>query len=500
MSVNKDRGFMIYQRETPPEQPVEERIKHWREFTLRLPPDKLQQQASRCMNCGVPFCHSGCPLGNLIPDFNRAMQDDDWELAIQILHSTNNFPEFTGRVCPAPCEPACCLGVTDPPVTIKNNERAIADRAIADGRIRPNPPKHETGKCVAIVGSGPAGLAAAQQLRRAGHRVTVYERSDVPGGLLVYGIPDFKLDKQLVQRRIEQLEAEGVVFQCNAWVGRDIDPNDLVEKYDAVLLTVGSTKPRDLNIPGRELGGIHFAMEFLTQQNRRVANRPNPENEITAQGKAVVILGGGDTGADCHGTSIRQGARSVRSVELLPRPPEGTNPATPWPMWPNILRTSTSHQEGGERLWSVLTKEFVGENGQVKKIIAVRLQWSDPDANGRRTFKEIPGSQFELEADLVLLALGFEHPEDDIPQQLGLKRDPRGNIAADYMGPAAFKTSREKVFAAGDARRGQSLVVWAIHEGREAARAVDLFLQGRTLLPSIFSFGYEGAAPELTKA
>ncbi len=497
MSVNKDRGFMLYQRETPPDEPVEERVRHYQEFSLSLPQDKLAQQAARCMNCGVPFCHSGCPLGNLIPDFNRAVQDDDWDKALVILHSTNNFPEFTGRVCPAPCEPACCLGVTDPPVTIKTIERAIADRGWADRRIKPQPPKHETGKSIAIVGSGPAGLAAAQQLRRVGHRVTVFERSDVPGGLLVYGIPDFKLDKELVARRIAQLEAEGVIFECNAWIGKDTDANDLVANYDAVLLTVGSTKPRDLKIPGRELSGIHFAMDFLTQQNRRVAGRPNEGTEILATGKKVVILGGGDTGSDCHGTSIRQGAQEIWSVELLPKPPEGSNPATPWPMWPNILRTSSSHQEGGERLWSIMTKAFHGENGHVKSISAVRLEWSEPDASGRRTFTEVPGSEFELECDLVLLALGFEHPEDDIPQQLGLKRDSRGNIAADYSGKRAFYTSREKVFAAGDARRGQSLVVWAIHEGREAAHVIDLFLQGKTLLPSIFSYGYESAAPEL---
>lgn len=497
MSVSKDKGFMVYARETPPDLPVEERVRHYDEFTTELPGEKLRQQGYRCMNCGVPFCHAGCPLGNVIPDFNAAVQDEDWDVALRILHSTNNFPEFTGRVCPAPCEAACCLGVTDPPVTIKFIERVIADRGFAEGRVRPQPPQRETGKTVAIVGAGPAGLAAAQQLRRAGHGVTVFERSDEPGGLLIYGIPDFKLNKHLVRRRIGQMKAEGVRFECCQWVGRDVHPNALVEQYDAVLLAIGSTKPRDLPVPGRELDGIHFAMDFLVQQNRRVSGKPISGPEITAAGKRVVILGGGDTGSDCHGTSIRQGAKEVWSVELLPRPPEDSNPATPWPTWPLILRTSTSHQEGGQRLWSVLTKRFVGEDGRVAKIEAVRLAWSDPDATGRREYTEIPGSVFEIDCDLVLLALGFEHPEHDVPEQLGLARDRRGNVTAPYDGHSAYRTSREKVFAAGDARRGQSLVVWAVHEGREAARAIDIYLEGSSLLPSAFSYGYESAAPDI---
>ena len=491
MFPSKDKGFRAYKRELPPDKPVTERIRTFEEFTTEFSNEKMREQGYRCMDCGVPFCMSGCPLGNIIPDFNDLVKDDNWREALDTLHSTNNFPEFTGRVCPAPCEAACCLGVTDPPVSIKLIERAIGDRGFREGWIRPEPPSFETEKTVAVIGSGPAGLAAAQQLRRAGHRVTVFERDDVPGGLLQYGIPDFKMGKELVARRIEQMKQEGVEFRCRTWVGHDVDANELVDEFDAVLLTVGSTQPRDLDIPGRDLDGIHFAMEFLTQQNRRVAGKSINTAEITAKDKHVVVLGGGDTGSDCHGTSVRQGAKNVLSVELLPKPPAGYNPSTPWPMWPLILRTSSSHQEGGERDWSILTKEFVGENSKVKAIKAVRLEWSEPDADGRRKFEEVPGSEFELPADLVLLALGFIHPEDDLPEQLSLDRDPRGNVKADYDGPNMYKTSRDKVFAAGDARRGQSLVVWAIHEGREAARAVDLYLMGESDLPSAMSYGYD---------
>lgn len=491
MFGSKEKGFMMFDRELPPNAPVAERTTHYEEFTGDFPNEKLRQQGYRCMNCGVPFCHSACPLGNVIPDFNDMVKDNDWREAWRILHSTNNFPEITGRVCPAPCEEACCLSVTDPPVTIKLIERTIADRGTKDGWIQPEPPRIETGKSVAVIGSGPAGLAAAQQLRRAGHLVTVYERADAPGGLLTYGIPDFKLDKAIVQRRLDQMAAEGVIFQCNTWVGKDLDAGRLVEEQDAVLVTVGATKPRDLVVPGRDLQGIHFAMDFLTQQNRRVAGKDIEGASICATGKDVVILGGGDTGADCLGTCIRQGARRVWSVELLPKPPKDDNPATPWPMWRNILRTSTSHQEGGEREWSVLTKRFSGEGGSVKRLHAVRLNWSPPDANGRQRFEEIPGTEFVLECDLVLLALGFVQPDEDIPQQLALERDERGNIRAECNGPRAFCTSRDKVFAAGDARRGQSLVVWAIHEGREAARAIDIYLMGESDLPSAASFGFD---------
>ncbi|MCP4642144.1 MAG: glutamate synthase subunit beta [bacterium] len=496
MRPNKEDGFMTYQRELPPNRPVADRVKHFEEFAERFDEEKMRDQGYRCMNCGVPFCTSGCPLGNIIPDFNDLVKDNLWREALDKLHSTNNFPEFTGRVCPAPCEAACCLGVTDPAVTIKLIERAISERGLDEGWIQAEPPEQESGKSVAVVGSGPAGLAAAQQLRRASHKVVVYERADEPGGLLMYGIPDFKLGKQLVRNRIRQMEAEGVEFKCNAWVGEDIDPNDLVSEYDAVLLTVGSTQPRDLEIPGRELSGIHFAMEFLSQQNRRVSGKDVEGDEITAKDKSVVILGGGDTGSDCHGTSIRQGAKQIWSLELLPKPPSEYNPSTPWPVWPLILRTSTSHEEGGERDWSVLTKGFVGENGRVTKLQAVRLEWSEPDENGRRSFEEIAGSEFELECDLVLLALGFVHPEEPISAKLGLERDGRGNILAGYDGPDRYKTSNDKVFAAGDARRGQSLVVWAIHEGREAARAVDQSLMGCSDLPSVSSHGYDAVSED----
>lgn len=492
MFPSKEKGFMTFECEVPRNAPVESRVKHFDEFAGTLSLEEYRKQGYRCMNCGVPFCTSGCPLGNVIPEFNDRVKDDNWEEALDILHSTNNFPEFTGRVCPALCEAACCLGLIKPPVIIKQLERIIIERGWEDGRVVPEPPAVETGKKVAVVGSGPAGLAAAQQLRRAGHQVTVYERDEEPGGLLRYGIPNFKLSKEIVRRRVRQMEEEGVVFRCGVHVGDDVDANQLVAEYDAVLLTIGSTQPRDLDVPGRELKGIHFAMEFLSQQNRRVTGLPIPEGEdILAQGKKVLVIGGGDTGSDCVGTSIRQGALSVMSFELLPKPPAGFNPETPWPLWPRILRTSTSHEEGGQREWSVLTKSFSGENGHVSKVHAVRIEWSEPDANGRRSFKEIPGSEFEWDCDLVFLALGFLHPEQTIPQQLGLECDARGNVKAAYDGASRFQTSREKVFAAGDARRGQSLVVWAIHEGREAARAIDYHLMGTTDLPSADTYGYE---------
>ncbi len=488
MRPSKEKGFMVYKREVPPYRPVEERLRHWDEFLIEPPVEKTREQGYRCMNCGVPFCQSGCPLGNVIPDFNDGVKDDDWARALDILHSTNNFPEFTGRVCPAPCEAACVLGITDPPVTIKLIEREIGDRGWHEGWIRPQPPSQRTGKTVAVVGSGPAGLAAAQQLARAGHSVTVYERDDEPGGLLLYGIPDFKLNKTLVRRRVEQMKAEGVEFKCNVAVGDDVDANELVQEYDAVLLTIGSTKARDLDIPGRELDGIHLAMEFLTQQNRRVSGKPVTGKEITATGKNVIILGGGDTGSDCLGTSLRQGARHVWSFELLPKPPASRDSGgQPWPLWPMTLTTSSSHEEGGERDWSVLTKSFSGEGGKVKKLHGVRLEWTPADGNGRRSMKEIPGSEFALDCDLVLLALGFLHPEHRIASQLGLDLDMRGNIKADKD----FQTSRPGVFAAGDARRGQSLVVWAIHEGREAARCVDISLMGHSDLPGAATYGYD---------
>jgi len=478
---------MVYERETPSYKDKKDRVKHWDEFLTDFDDHKMAEQGYRCMNCGVPFCMSGCPLGNIIPDFNDFVKDARWDEALERLHSTNNFPEFTGRVCPAPCEAACVLGINEPPVTIKLIERAIADHGFESNAIKPEPPQRKTGKKVAVIGAGPAGLAAGQQLCRAGHDVTIYERSDEPGGLLLYGIPDFKLNKDIVRRRLRQMEAEGVTFKCGVEVGIDIDANDLEKEFDAVLITAGSTQPRDLPIPGRELEGIHFAMQFLIQQNRRVSNKAVAEKEITATGKNVIILGGGDTGSDCHGTSIRQGAKQVWSLELLPKPPDGHNERTPWPLWPVILRTSSSHEEGGKRDWSILTKEFTGEDGKVKGLKCVRIEW-EADAAGRMQMKEIPGTEFELKCELVLLALGFIHPEHSLPNQLGLELDPRGNIKAEF---GKYATSRENIFAAGDARRGQSLVVWAIHEGREAARAIDIVLMGHSDLPSAYTHGYD---------
>ncbi|GMW02700.1 MAG: dihydropyrimidine dehydrogenase subunit A [Candidatus Hydrogenedentota bacterium] len=485
---SKEKGFMVYKRETPSYRPVEERTKHWDEFLQDFDDSKMKEQGYRCMNCGIPFCMSGCPLGNIIPDFNDGVKDLDWKRALDTLLSTNNFPEFTGRVCPAPCEASCVLGITDPPVTIKLNERSIADRGFAEGWINPELPEVRTGKKVAVIGSGPAGLAAAQQLNRAGHTVTLFERADEAGGLLMYGIPDFKLNKDVVRRRLKQMAAEGVIFRCGVEVGKDVTAAELEKEFDAILLTTGSTQPRDLPIPGRELDGVHFAMDFLTQQNRRVSGKEVVENAILANGKTVVILGGGDTGSDCLGTSLRQGAKHVWSLELLPRPPEGENPSTPWPLWPVIYRTSSSHEEGGDRDFSVLTKEFLGDgNGKLRAIQAVRVEWVKDDS-GRMQMKEVAGSEFEIECELVLLAMGFVHPEHVLPKQLGLELDPRGNVKAEY---GQYSTSKPNVFAAGDARRGQSLVVWAIHEGREAARAIDIRLMGHSDLPSAQSFGYD---------
>ncbi|MBI4459683.1 MAG: glutamate synthase subunit beta, partial [Acidobacteria bacterium] len=447
----------------------------------KMPAEELRTQGARCMDCGMPCCHTGCPLNNIIPDWNDLVYRDRWKDALQVLHSTNNFPEFTGRVCPAPCEAACVLGINNDPVTIKQIEKAIADRGFAEGWTQPQPPAVRTGKKVAVIGSGPAGMAAAQQLARAGHAVTLFEKSDRVGGLLRYGIPDFKMEKHLIDRRVEQMEQEGVTFRTSVNVGFDVDGSQLLREHDAILIAIGSTVPRDLPVPGRELKGIHFAMEFLPLQNRRVAGLPlDPNTSITATGKNVVIIGGGDTGADCLGTSIRQGAEEIHMIELLPMPPSSRTAETPWPNWPMTLRVESSHEEGGQRQWSISTKKFTGENGRVKTLHAVRLDWSAADGNGRRTMQEIPGSEFEIEADLVLLALGFLHPRHDgLVEQLGLKLDPRGNIAVNEN----FMGSVPGVFAAGDARRGQSLVVWALAEGRKAARAVDLYLMGRTCLP-----------------
>jgi glutamate synthase (NADPH) small chain len=477
--MGKITGFKEFKRETPSRRPARERLKDWREFDLKMPEDKLRTQGARCMDCGVPFCHKGCPLGNLIPDWNDLIYRGRWRDAIDRLHSTNNFPEFTGRVCPAPCEEACVLNINNDPVTIKLIEKSIIEHAFAEGWIGPHTAIRQTGKKAAVIGSGPAGLACAQQLARAGHKVTVYERADRIGGLLRYGIPGFKLEKRFLDRRLEQMQAEGVRFITDCRAGYDIHADELRAKYDAICLTVGATKPRDLRIPGRELKGIRFAMEFLPQQNKREAGDIiDPATEITARGKNVVILGGGDTGSDCLGTSNRQGAKVVHQFELLPMPPARRTAEMPWPEWPMILRTSSSHEEGVERDWSINTKSFSGENGHVRKLHGVRLAWKRD--NGRMVMEELPGTEFELECDLVLLALGFLGPEPDgIIAELGLELDQRGNIACqNYM------SSVPGVFAAGDGRRGQSLVVWAIWEGREAARAVDAYLMGETMLPA----------------
>lgn len=477
--MGKITGFMEIKRETPSRRPVRERISDWREYELKMPNDKLVEQGARCMDCGIPFCHRGCPLGNIIPDWNDLVYRGRWREAIDRLHWTNNFPEFTGRVCPAPCEEACVLNINNDPVTIKLIEKSIIDHAWAEGYVTPQPNPRKTGKRVAVAGSGPSGMACAQQLARAGHSVTLYERADRLGGLLRYGIPDFKLEKWQVERRVEQMKAEGVEIVTNCRVGFDIHADQLRAKHDAIVLTVGATKPRDLPVPGRELKGIHFAMEFLPQQNKRNAgDTVAPEVAITASGKRVVILGGGDTGSDCLGTSNRQGASVVYQYELLPMPPERRTAAMPWPDWPMILRTSTSHEEGVTRDWSINTKYFSGHGDVVKKLHGVRLNWKQD--GGRMLMEEVPGSEFELECDLVLLALGFLGPEPDgIVSELGLKLDQRGNIACDN-----YHSSVPGVFAAGDARRGQSLVVWAIWEGRECARAVDAYLMGESFLPA----------------
>ncbi len=488
--MGKATGFMEYAREAPKSRPVDARIQDYKEVYTRTADDVLKNQGARCMDCGVPFCHTGCPIHNIIPDWNDLVYRGRWQDALRVLHSTNNFPEFTGRICPAPCEAACVLGINNDPVTIKQIEKHIVDRGWAEGWIVPEPPATRTGKKVAVIGAGPAGMAAAQQLNRAGHAVTLFEKNEVPGGLLALGIPDFKMEKRHIERRVEQMTAEGVEFRCGVHVGVDIEAKELLAEYDAVLISTGSEQPRDLPIPGRDLDGIHFAMDFLPQQNRRVGGRPvQPEFDLTAEGKHVIIIGGGDTGADCLGTSRRQGAKSIHQFELLPKPPESRDDpgAFPWPEWPFTFKSESSHEEGDVRDYAVNTKKLIGdEAGHVRRLQGVRLKWSevDPETN-RRPFKfeDIPGSEFELEADLVLLAMGFVHPvQEGFLNQLGVEYDPRGNVQAPFAG---FQTSVDKVFAAGDARRGQSLVVWAIAEGRKAARAVDEFLMGRSDLPSV---------------
>ena len=478
--MGKITGFLEVDRDLPQRRPVPERLRDWQEFEGKLPEEQLRQQAARCMDCGIPFCHKGCPLGNIIPDWNDLVYRSRWREAIDRLHATNNFPEFTGRVCPAPCEESCVLNINQRPVTIKQIEKQIIEHAFKHGWVTPQVPTHRTGKKVAVVGSGPAGLACAQQLARAGHWVTVFERDDRIGGLLRYGIPDFKMEKHLIDRRMAQMVAEGVTFTPSTNVGVDVTGEQLRREFDAVVLAGGATASRDLQVPGRELRGIHLAMEFLPQQNKTVAGDTVP-NQLTATGKRVVILGGGDTGSDCLGTSNRQGAVSVHQFELLPQPPENrTGEVAPWPFWPMILRTSSSHEEGVTRDWSILTKSFSGDAaGNVRKLHAVRLEWVQD--NGRTVMREIPGSELTIDADLVLLALGFVGPEKEgLVSQLDLQLTDRGNVAVG----ADYQATVPGVFACGDMRRGQSLVVWAIWEGRECARGVDAYLMGHTDLPA----------------
>ncbi len=471
--MGKDTGFMEFTREMPTRRPVGERVNDWFEIYLDFPEEKLRKQGARCMDCGVPFCHTGCPLNNIIPDWNDLVYRGRWREAIRVLHSTNNFPEFTGRICPAPCEAACVLGINAPPVTIKQIEKTIIDYAFGQGWIRPEPPAARTGKRVAVVGSGPAGLAAAQQLARAGHWVTVFEKSDRIGGLLRYGIPNFKMEKHLIDRRLEQMSGEGVEFKPNSHVGHNVPVEDLRKEFDAILLSGGAEHSRDLKVPGRELRGIHFAMEFLPQQNK-VCEGDTVANQILATGKRVVIIGGGDTGADCLGTTHRQKPVSVHQFELLPMPPKERSPLTPWPLWPMQLRVEGAHEEGGIREWSVATSKFKGdENGNVKQLHGVRV---GPPPK----FEPVPGTEFTMDADLVLLAMGFLGPvRNGMIEQLGVALDQRGNVSTDEN----YMSSVPGVFAAGDMRRGQSLVVWAIAEGRKAARGVDQFLMGETKLP-----------------
>jgi glutamate synthase (NADPH/NADH) small chain len=477
--MGKVTGFLEIAREEPALLPVADRVRRYAEFTLPMADEAVSRQAARCMDCGIPFCQSGCPVNNVIPEWNDLVYRGGFREALDALHATNNFPDFTGRVCPAPCEAACTLNINDRPVTIKSIEHSIVDKGWEDGLIVPVPPARKTGKRVAVVGSGPAGLACAQQLARAGHDVVVFEKNDRIGGLLRYGIPDFKLEKQHIDRRIDQMKAEGVVFLTGVHVGVRHDARRLLEDFDAIVLAGGSEHPRDLDVPGRDLEGIHFAMDFLPQQNRRVAGDEVP-GQILATGKHVVVLGGGDTGSDCIGTSIRQGAASVTNFELMPRPPLEEDKPLTWPAWPMKLRTSSSHEEGCERDFAVATKRLSGEGGRVGRLHAVRLEWRR-DASGALRPEELPGSEFDVPADLVLLALGYLHPvKKGMLEQLGVALDGRGNVKADT---SRYQTSNPSVFAAGDMRRGQSLVVWAIREGRQCGRAVDEFLMGSSELP-----------------
>jgi glutamate synthase (NADPH/NADH) small chain len=487
--MGKVTGFLEYGRLEEGYEPVEKRLKTYKEFVIGLKEDEAKVQGARCMDCGTPFCNSGCPVNNIIPDFNDLVYRGDWRHAIEVLHSTNNFPEFTGRICPAPCEAACTLNINDDPVGIKSIEHAIIDRAWMEGWVRPQPPARKTGKKVAVVGSGPAGLAAAQQLARAGHEVTVFEKNDRIGGLLRYGIPDFKMEKSHIDRRIEQMQAEGVTFRTGVLVGEMpkgskvtngakeiLSPEQLLKDFDAVLLAGGAEQSRDLPVPGRDLAGVHFAMEFLPQQNKVVAG-DKLKDQIRADGKHVIVIGGGDTGSDCVGTANRHGAKSVTQFELMPMPPEQENKPLTWPYWPYKLRTSTSHEEGCVREFAIATKEFIGENGHVTGLKTVRVEWKD----GKMV--ELPGTEQIMKADLVLLAMGFVGPVASVLEAFGVDKDNRGNAKASTDLIGGYRTNVDKVFAAGDMRRGQSLVVWAIREGRQAARAVDEFLMGHSDLP-----------------
>jgi len=493
--MGKVTGFLEFARLEEAAEAPQSRKKHWKEFVVHLTDEQASVQGARCMDCGIPFCNNGCPVNNVIPDFNDLVYRQDWKNALEVLHSTNNFPEFTGRVCPAPCEAACTLNINSDPVGIKSIEHKIIDKGWEEGWVVPQPPRVKTGKTVAVVGSGPAGLAAAQQLARAGHEVTVFEKNDRVGGLLRYGIPDFKMEKSHIDRRVAQMQAEGVKFRTGVlvcarpvtgvtnWAQETVDPQQLLRDFDAIVIAGGAEQPRDLPVPGRQLKGVHFAMEFLPQQNKVVAGDRVPE-QIMAAGKHVVVIGGGDTGSDCVGTSNRHGARSVTQWELLPQPPASENKELTWPYWPVKLRTSSSHEEGVERDWAVTTKRFNDDGqGNVRSLTAARVEWKKDPVTGQQKMVEVEGSEFEVPADLVLFAMGFVAPVPAVLESFGVEKDGRGNVRATTEGAGCYKTSVDKVFAAGDMRRGQSLVVWAIREGRQCARAVDEFLMGSSTLP-----------------